>query len=185
MLIAELLLHRTRAENVVPVYNEFIQKIPDIEALSLKSASEIQKIAGSLGLEWRLKLMIKMAEVIVNRFRGQIPCDLEQLKQLPGVGEYIASAMLIFYCGRLLPLLDTNTVRITGRYFDLEQSDGSRKTKEFQECITYLIDPKEVSESYYALIDLGAMICKPANPECQSCPLREHCNYFNKTNKGC
>lgn len=178
MLVAEILLHRTRAENVVSVYRDFIKKVPDIRALSLRTESQIEEMTKSLGLRWRGKLMIKMAKAMVNQFDGQIPCDLEELRDVPRIGDYIASALLVFSCGRYLPLLDTNTVRITARYFGLNQSDGSRRMLKFHESVLFFVNPRDTISSYYALIDLGALVCKSINPECFVCPLREGCNHY-------
>lgn len=183
ILIAEILLHRTRAGNVVPVYRDFISRFPDIRTLVDADQDDVLRVTAPLGLRWRSMLIREAIEQIFEKYGGKIPCDLEILKQLQGVGEYIASAIMIFSCRHILPLLDTNTVRITGRYFGLKQVDGSRRAKQFHEYILSLIDPKEISESYYALIDLGALICKPANPECQSCPLGQRCKYFSKRRK--
>ncbi|MEM3193351.1 MAG: DNA-binding protein, partial [Candidatus Parvarchaeota archaeon] len=158
-------------------------EIPDVESLSNKSVSQLEEIVGSLGLNWRVKLMIDSAKEIVDRFGGKIPCDLEKLKELPGVSDYIASAIMIFSCGCLLPLLDTNTVRITARYFGLEQSDSSRRMKDFRDGVLRLIDHRKIIDSYYALIDLGALICKPINPRCSVCPMREGCRYHKETAK--
>ena len=119
-----------------------------------------------------------MLDELDERFGGEVPCDENELKSLPGVGNYIARAVLVFGCGKIAPLLDTNTVRIAGRYFGMPVTDSSRRSRRFENLVMYLIDISHPAESYYALLDLGALICTPRSPKCDYCPLNDHCQYY-------
>jgi len=177
VLVSEVLLHRTRAGSVAPIYERFIGRYPSPVVLASADDSELAEMLGPLGLRWRTELIGRMAREIVERFGGEVPCDRDALLSLPGVGDYIASAVLVFGCGMFAPLLDTNIVRIAGRYHGVPVSDGSRRSARFAELLSDLVDPLDPATSYYALIDLGALVCRPRSPRCGECPIREGCRH--------
>ena len=115
ILAAEILLHRTRADQIVPLYQFFLEKYPNLHSIAGSSADELVKSFHSAGLHWRWKLFHSMAVDIEKRFNGQIPYSFEDLISLPGVSHYIASAVRCFALGYPDVLLDTNTVRVAGR----------------------------------------------------------------------
>ena len=180
VLISEILLHRTRAEQVVPVYLEFINKYPDIRSLASADLQDIETILYPLGLRWRVKKMKEMAEVLVNRYGGRIPSSRTELESLPGISSYIASAVRCFAYGEADVILDTNTVRILGRLLDLTVNDSSRRSRKFMELMRKLLDRENPREFNYSLLDLGALVCHKRSPDCLSCPLSEHCRYHLK-----
>jgi len=115
VLIAEVMLHRTQASQVVPVYEQFIARYSDVATLAKAKREELRKSLRPLGLHWRIDLMHEMASDLMVRFHGQVPQEKGELLSLPGVSEYIASAVLCFAWNSPQPLIDTNTVRVTGR----------------------------------------------------------------------
>jgi A/G-specific adenine glycosylase len=121
--------------------------------------------------------MHKMAVVIVKKYNGIMPMEKEDLLNLPGVGEYIASALRCFSLNYPEPILDTNTVRIIGRYFGMNTSESSRRDKKFRQIYSTIINLCNPREFNYAMLDLGALICKPKNPRCNECPIQDSCNY--------
>lgn len=175
-LIAEMLLHRTRSEQVIPIYLEFIRRYPDMRALARARFEEIQKVLHSAGLRWRVRLLHEMSRKIMDEFSGEIPRDIRDLKSLPGISDYIASAVRCFAFGYPEPILDTNTVRITGRVFGIEITDSSRRDRKFRDLMSRLVDPERPELFNYSLLDLGKTICKKRNPECRICPLNDICN---------
>ena len=177
ILISEVLLHRTKAEQVVPVYNELIAKLPTIKDLAIVSSDSIKKLLHPLGLHWRTELLHKMSALIVEEYGGKIPSAKRELESLPGVSHYIASAVRCFAFGYPEALLDTNIVRILGRIFDVQVTDGSRRSKYFQKLSESILDKRNPREFNYALIDLGALVCKPKHPLCKFCPLNCLCKY--------
>jgi len=177
VLVSEVLLHRTRAGSVARIYERFVERYPSPAALAAADDSELAEMLRPLGLRWRTELIGRMAREIVERFGGEVPCDRDALLSLPGVGDYIASAVLVFGCGKFAPLLDTNIVRIIARYHGVPASDGSRRSARFAELLSDLVDPSDPAASYYALIDLGALVCRPHRPRCGECPIRDGCHY--------
>jgi A/G-specific adenine glycosylase len=175
ILISEILLHRTKAEQVKPIYAEFVAEFPTIGDLANGSFASLKTLLNPIGLYWRTRLLHEMATTIVSEYGTEIPFSKNQLESLPGVGQYIAAAVRCFAFNYPEPLLDTNTVRILGRIFGLEVTDASRRKKPFQELAQSVLDRANSREFNYALIDLGALICKPKKPLCSVCPLNQTC----------
>lgn len=185
VLVSEVLLHRTKAKQVVSIYEEFIAKFPTIADLSNANLDEVTRLLLPLGLHWRVKLLHQMAALIVHEYKGKIPSSKRELESLPGIGHYISSAVRCFTFSYPEPLLDANTVRILGRIFGVQVTDGSRRKKSFQELAQSILDRDNPREFNYALIDLGALICKPKKPLCVACPLNQMCQLSSRITKIC
>jgi A/G-specific adenine glycosylase len=178
ILMADVMLHRTQALQVVPVYEHFIRVYPNAASLARTSTEDLHTLLFPLGLRWRVDLVYKMAAEIADRFDGQVPKDRDELLSLPGVSDYIASAVRCFSWNLPEPLIDTNTVRVVGRLFGLKIKDSSRRNRRFRELITALVDPKHPRTYNYALLDLAHLIChKRKAPECTRCPVQAYCVY--------
>ena len=177
ILIAEVLLHRTRASQVSRVYQDFVQTYPTIQSLALAESPELLAILGPLGLTWRVYLLKTMAEQIVKEHGGRIPQSVDELKSLPGLGDYIASAVASFAFGYHEPILDTNTVRIVSRLSNIPLTDGSRRSKKFRDAYQAMMSPKYPREFNLAMLDLGALVCLRVHPRCNICPIMSFCSY--------
>jgi A/G-specific adenine glycosylase len=178
VLMAEIMLHRTQAMQVVPIYQRFIQAYPDAHALAGASREELHSALYSLGLRWRIDLIAAMATQLVERFGGQVPQDKADLLSLPGVSEYIASAVRCFAWDLPEAIIDTNTVRVVGRVFGLQIKDSSRRNRLFRGLIGALVDPQEPRVYNFALLDLADQICSAKRPPAHdSCPVASVCLY--------
>jgi len=175
ILVAEMLLQRTPPEQVLPVYIEFIGRFPTVNSLHSAEEGEVENLLGSLGLRWRIQNLKKMARDLVERYGGSVPRDYEDLKSLPGVSDYIASAVRCFAFGYPEVLLDVNTVRVTGRFFGLKISDSSRRSRKYRELLELAIDRDEPALFNRSLIDLGRSICRSRKWLCEMCPLLPGC----------
>lgn len=175
ILIAEVMLHRTQASQVEPIFLHFIKQYPKLSILASSNAEDLQKTLFSLGLRWRIGMIHKMAQDIENRFNGQVPQGKGELASLPGVSEYIASAVRCFAWNLQEALIDTNTVRIAGRLFNLEVKESSRRNSAFRDLLKALVDPDEPRYFNFALLDLSALICTKRSPKCYDCPVCTHC----------
>ena len=178
VLIAEVLLHRTQATQVIPVYNSLINRYSNIKDLAKGDDSEILKILYPIGLHWRSKLLHTMSNEINTRFNGEIPQSFDDLISLSGVSHYIASALRCFSFGYPDVLLDTNTIRVSGRIFGLKITDSSRRSLKFRNILENLIDKEHPREFNWALIDFAAMVCKSRTPDHMSCPFTNYCKYY-------
>lgn len=177
ILIAEILLHRTKADQVTPIYQNFLKQFSSFAAIASAPQSEVIEMLFPLGLRWRSEGLYQMALEIVEKHNGKVPEDRDNLESLPGVSHYIASAVRCFAFGSPEVLLDTNTVRIIGRLFGIPVTDGSRRSKRFRELLQSLLDPNQPGKFNLAMIDLGALVCRPNQPLCNLCPINEVCNY--------
>lgn len=171
-LIAEIMLQRTRAEQVVNVYENFTKKYINPREFLLNNEENIFK---SLGLPERNTSLKKLNEILVD---SEIPATKNELIKLPGVGDYIASAMLSLHLNKRAAIIDSNVVRIYGRYFGFETNGETRRKKWFIE-LAELITPSRAFRKYnYGIIDFTREICKP-KPLCLSCPLKKKCSFLN------
>jgi len=178
ILMAEVMLHRTKALQVVPVFERFLSRYPSLVALAEASEEDLHEMLYSLGLKWRVHLVHKMAIELVNRHKGNIPIDRESLLALPGVSDYITSAFRCFAWNQPDTLIDTNTVRIVARLFDIPLKDSLRRNKYFIFLIGAMLDPEQPKLYDYALLDLANKIClKSKPPTCLSCPVQPQCLY--------
>src|SRR5579884_443517 len=182
ILIAEVMLHRTQASQVAPIYEQFIQRYPDIQSLSQTTREKLHDVLYSLGLRWRIDLIMDMVKHINGQFGGQIPQEKQQLLSLPGVSDYVASAVRSFAWNLPDPIVDTNTVRVIGRIFNLEIKDSSRRNSLFRSLIASLVDAGQPRIYNFALLDLAALICTKSKPPlCSECPVQKYCLYSSKT----
>lgn len=184
ILISEIMLHRTQAKQVVPIYEQFVQAYPDLPTLARATKTELHHILYSLGLRWRIDLMLEMSREIMSRYKGKIPDSREDLLTLSGVSEYIAGAVRVFAWNLPEALVDTNTVRVIGRLFGLKIKDSSRKNRQFRDLLSALLDRENPRLYTYALLDLANKICtKKQKPACTQCPLKSWCLYAQQNNQ--
>lgn len=177
ILIAEILLHRTRADQVQPIYLKLIATFPDLPSLVQAGPEQVRELMAPLGLRWRTDLLLHMVREIDETYAGRIPLERAQLMALPGVGDYITSALLTFSDTSTEPIMDTNTVRVIGRVFGLKINDAARRKRQFREIMARILTGEKPREISFAIIDLAALICLPRNPLCHRCPLLSMCDY--------
>jgi A/G-specific adenine glycosylase len=176
-LVAEVMLQRTRAEQVLPVYREFVRRFP-APAAAASSTGRLRRLLGPLGLEWRARKIGELVRVLA--VLGRVPCDPEGVRQLPGVGDYAASAFLLFHCGRPALLIDANAVRLYGRYFGLQTGPETRRAAWFRSLAAQIQPRGPTARQFgYALLDFTRAVCRPA-PRCAQCPLRFGCAWFRE-----
>lgn len=177
ILIAEIMLQRTKADQVAPVYEEFIREFPTIDKLNSASLEQIEKYFRRLGLLWRASLVKKMAEEVVRRFHCNIPEDRGSLLSIPSVGDYVADAILAFAYGQSVPIVDVNVCRVVGRVFGFKLGKEARRKPIVKKTLYDLIPAGKAKEFNWAMIDLASLVCLPKKPRCSECPLRTVCTY--------
>ena len=181
IMIAEFMLHRTRAEQVVRVYRDFLLKFPSIQLLSRGRARDIQTVTRHLGLHWRGEHFKKAARFVLTEYGGVFPEDRRLLREIPGVGDYVAGAILTVCYNKPEYVVDSNIARFINRYFDLRLSGEIRRKRTIIIKARELFDIKESGNFLFALLDFTALICKPLNPDCNNCVLLRKCAYKAKT----
>ncbi|MGC8860915.1 MAG: DNA glycosylase [Aciduliprofundum sp.] len=176
--IAEIMLIRTRADQVEKSYLKFIEKFPGFRSLAEADPERIRSELLSLGLSWRADLIYRLAREIVERYDCKLPESFDELVKLPGIGYYTASAILCSIKNIPTNVLDTNTLRIIGRVFGMKVTDSSRRDPEFRKIIHDLMNCGNPRKFLYSTIDFASMVCLPRAPECDICPLKGICNYY-------
>lgn len=175
-LVAEIMLQRTNASQVAPAFESFCLKYPFVEDFLL---DENPNIFGKLGLKWREPMLRQLAEKLVS---SSIPHQKQELLLLPGVGEYIASAYRSFHLGERDYIIDSNVVRLYGRYFGFDTHAETRRKKWFKSFANELTPNESFQDYNYAILDFTRNICKPV-PLCEKCPLKTKCIYYQDQKK--
>ena len=178
-LVSEFMLQQTQVSTVIPYFNRFIKNIPDLETLANYDNRKLIKLWEGLGYYSRVRNLKKTAQFITYNFNKKLPSNFMDLKSLPGIGDYTASAISAIAFNKPLIPLDGNIERVLKRYLYLKKEKQIQKKN--------LINKKEIfgtskrSGDYaQALMELGALICKPSNPLCDKCPISENCRSFIK-----
>lgn len=171
ILMAELMLRRTQAIQVVRVYEEFVSRFPDVHSLANASAEEVEQVLYPLGLAWRVSAFQQIASILVEAYDGNVPASYEELLKLPGVGDYVASAVCCFGYGQARALIDTNTVRIAGRVFGIETHAELRRRKQIRAILAAMVDSNDPATYNYSMLDLAAQVCVAGRAACERCPL--------------
>lgn len=184
ILIAEMMLRRTKADQVVPVFEQFFKEFPNVDTLAVAKQEALEKILYPLGLKWRIPAFKEMAWEVCEKYQSRIPENREELTSLPGVGEYVAGAVLSIAYGKNEWLVDSNIVRIFKRYFGIKTSKEGRRDKHVVEIAKIYASGRDPGRATMGILDITALVCKPREPYCDRCPLIDHCHYAlcQKTN---
>lgn len=178
VLMAEMMLRRTQARQVVPVFHAFLEKYPDIASLDRALADEVARVLYPLGLSWRANNFKLLAHEIMTRHQGIVPESSESLLSITGVGPYVAAAVRSFAFNQPAVIMDTNTVRVAARYYGFAYTPESRRRKDVIQAVSTLLDPQEPARSNYALLDFAALVCRARDPLHEQCPLASRCGYY-------
>ena len=181
-LVSEFMLQQTQVATVIPYFNRFIKNIPDIERLSKYNDRKLIKLWEGLGYYSRVRNLKKTAQIIVKKFNKKIPRDFYELKSLPGIGDYTASAISAIAFNKPIVPLDGNIERVLKRYLYLKKQNQIKKEFLQDQKKIFGISTKRSSDYAQALMELGALICKPTNPNCNECPLSNNCKAFKNKN---
>lgn len=174
ILLSEVLSHQTQISRVVPVYDILLRRYPTAQAMAAAPVEAVKAITDPLGYKIRGQWLHGAALQVADRFGGAFPETLEDLRRLPGVGRYTAGAVMNFAHHRDAPVLDTNVARLLRRYFGI-QVQARARTRELWQLAAAVIPRGKGYLINQALMDLGAMVCRPRNPRCAICPVRRGC----------
>src|SRR6516225_9136666 len=172
--VSEIMLQQTRAQAVIPYFERFLARFPDVESLARADEEEVLTLWSGLGYYSRARNLRGAA--IVMRAAGGFPRDYAAIRQLPGVGEYTASAIASIAFGLPHAVLDGNVLRVVARVENDFSDIASPATRErFRSLVQKWLDQRYPGEFNQALMELGAMVCLPRNPSCLVCPLAACC----------
>lgn len=174
-LIAEVMLVRTKAEQVAPIWIEIVGRFPTPSALAALSLTEFQELIAPLGLRWRAARLHELATALACR-NGIVPTTKGGLTDLPGVGDYCASAFLSLHADKREVIIDSNIVRLLSRYTGRSYDGETRRQPWLRAIVEQLTPARNHRKFNYALLDLAMSVCRP-RPDCARCPLSRRCSW--------
>jgi len=181
-VVVEILLQRTTASKVAEYYDTFFTRFPDWQALAGAERKGLEGCLEPLGLHVRRSVVLNRLGLAMMRRKGRLPHTRESLESLPGVGQYVASAVLLCVFGRPEPLIDTNMVRILERVFGPRRLADIRHDPVVQRRARYLVRASaNPLLTNFAVLDLAAAVCRPGRPECSQCPVVDICDYARRS----
>ena len=179
--LSEIILQQTRVDQGTAYYHKFVENFPTVNDLAFASEEEVLKLWQGLGYYSRARNLHFSAQYIVNELHGEFPTTYNELLKLKGVGDYTASAIASICYNEATAVVDGNVYRVLARYFGIYTAINSTKgIKEFKQLAQQLLDVKESGTHNQAVMEFGAKMCKPQNPNCTSCPLNNSCVALSK-----
>jgi A/G-specific adenine glycosylase len=174
--VSEIILQQTRVAQGMAYYDRFLERFPDVDSLALAEEEDVMKTWQGLGYYSRARNMHESAKMVAKEHDSRFPVSYDELRKLKGIGDYSASAISSIAGGERQPVVDGNVLRVISRYRGIEESvnttAGRKKVKDY---LYSQIDPAEPGTFNQAMMELGALVCKPRQPVCPECPVRAGC----------
>ncbi len=179
--VSEIILQQTRTQQGIQYYYSFLRSFPDVFSLANSDIAEVLNVWQGLGYYSRARNMHETARVIAHQYNGTFPSNYNDILKLKGIGEYTAGAIASIAFGERVPAIDGNVKRVFSRLYGLYDDPGKPKAlKNLKKIVQKVMDQQEAGKFNQAIMDLGALICKPKKPLCSECPLSENCTAFQK-----
>jgi A/G-specific adenine glycosylase len=174
--VSEVMLQQTRVDTVISYYSRFMERFATVEQLAKADLQTVLKLWEGLGYYSRARNLHRAAGQVVTQFDSIVPDTPKEFQSLPGVGDYICAAVLSIAFGRVLPVVDGNVKRVLARLLEIDTpvNRGSAH-KQFLKPAQNLISPRHPADFNQALMELGALVCRPKKPDCGHCPLADLC----------
>ena len=177
--ISEVMLQQTQVNTVINYYHSFLKAFPSLGKLAQADLQTILKIWEGMGYYARARNMHRAAKKVVKDHGGGIPTRWDTIRSLPGIGDYIASAVLSIAFNQPHAVVDGNVKRVLARLQKIDAPvNQAQSLKIFKKAAEKLLDPHQPGTFNQAVMELGALICKPRNPSCDRCPLNHHCRAY-------
>ena len=178
-LVSEFMLQQTQVATAIPYFNRFIKNIPNLKILAKVQNKKLIKLWEGLGYYSRARNLKRSAQIIVKNFKGKLPDIFEDLISLPGIGNYTANAILAIAFNKSYIPLDGNVERVLKRYLYLKKEKDIQKYNLVKKKTIFGTSSRS-SDYAQAIMELGALICKPSNPLCNQCPISKRCKSLLK-----
>jgi A/G-specific adenine glycosylase len=176
--ISEIMLQQTRVAVVIDRFEVFIQRFPTVASLARAQEQEVLALWSGLGYYRRARMLHQAAKFVATHRRGKLPATVDELRELPGIGAYTAAAIASIAHGEPEAVVDGNVERVICRLTGWDESGGegaSALRKKIQGMASELLDPERPGDFNQAMMELGATVCLPRNPQCLVCPLAGTC----------
>jgi A/G-specific adenine glycosylase len=179
--LSEIILQQTRVDQGMEYYKKFAKEFPTVKHLAKADNEKVMKLWQGLGYYSRARNLHTTAKIITDTYKGGFPNEYADILALKGVGEYTAAAIASFAFNKVHAVVDGNVYRVLARVFGIETPiDSTQGKKEFYQLANKLIDKKNPAIYNQAIMELGALQCKPVNPDCSVCPLNTMCFAYSK-----
>jgi A/G-specific adenine glycosylase len=180
IFISEVMLQQTQVATVIPYYERWLRRFPNIERLAAASEANVLHAWQGLGYYARARNLHAAAKVIVEQHSGRFPTSIAQMRNLPGIGKYTAHAVATFAFDQAVPIIEANTGRLLARIFDCRVPIDDTAGREFLwSCAASLVPKSNAARFNSALVDLGALVCIHRRPKCAACPVKTFCRASN------
>ena len=174
--VSEVMLQQTQVATVVPYYHRFLQHFENLKCLARANSQEVLKAWEGLGYYARARNLHRAASLVLKEHRGVVPNHWAEFRKLPGVGDYIAAAVLSMAFEQPYPVVDGNVKRVLARLLMINDPvNNASTTKKFREIADQLLEQKKPGTFNQAMMELGAIVCKPQQPLCGNCPVLKNC----------
>jgi len=174
--VSEIMLQQTQVATVIPYYERFVTRFPDVSALAAAPADDVLHLWSGLGYYARARNLHRAAQIIVANHDGHFPDKFDDVLALPGIGRSTAGAILALATGRRFPILDGNVKRVLARLHAVEGWPGRREVEQRLWQLAEVYTPEtDVAVYTQAIMDLGATVCTRSQPRCEACPLHDGC----------
>src|SRR5262245_48452539 len=174
--VSEIMLQQTQVVTVIPYYQRFVHRFPDIAALAGAPLDEVLRLWAGLGYYSRARNLHRAAQIVLQEFGGRFPRGFDEVAALPGIGRSTAGAILVFSRGARHPILDGNVKRVLARLFGIRGYPGDpRVANKLWRGAERLLPQRDFAAYTQGLMDLGAGVCTRNNPRCGECPWAAHC----------
>jgi A/G-specific adenine glycosylase len=174
ILVSEVMAQQTQISRVVDAWSRFMDQFPTVAALAAASPADVLRAWRGMGYDRRALNLHRAARLIVAEHDGGVPRDLAALERLPGIGPYTARAVASIAFGEAVGAVDTNVRRVLGRAL---AGDAGLTPVQLQAAADASVDPARPGDWTHAVMDIGAIVCRPARPQCDQCPLRPWCRF--------
>jgi A/G-specific adenine glycosylase len=180
--LSEIILQQTRIDQGTSYYLKFESVYPNVRQLAAAGEQDILKLWQGLGYYSRARNLHKAANIIVQEHKGLFPNDYHEIKSLPGIGDYTAAAISSICFNQACPVIDGNVIRVLSRIFGLLlPANSNTGKKEIKKIADELIDKRKPGTYNQAVMEFGALYCKPQNPDCTHCIFQKECYAFKKS----
>jgi A/G-specific adenine glycosylase len=177
--LSEIILQQTKVAQGLPYYQKFCQTFPNVQQLANAKEEEVLKLWQGLGYYSRARNLHYASKQIINNFEGKFPNNYEDIISLMGVGEYTAAAIASFAYKQPHAVVDGNVFRLLSRFYGIDTAINSSAGKKiFSELAQTVLDKKNPDTNNQAIMEFGALMCKPKDPDCNNCPLQQCCKAF-------
>lgn len=179
--VSEIMAQQTQIETMIPYFKRFIKRYPTIEDLAKTDSDALLQVVAGIGYYRRFKHMLEAAKLIVERFSGVFPSTYEEVRSLPGVGDYTAGAIMSIAFNQPYAATDGNVIRVLSRFYliqeDMRKPSHRKMIHQQNQALILKATPRLYTQ---VLMELGALICRPQKPLCEECPLKTTCRAYEQ-----